>query len=346
MRNSIQIVVLCVGLIGALLVGSCASSAKKVQLTERYPVWPASPAEAKIKLVNIFSTSVDLNIGKGFWQWLGEVFLGSDVEEMVRPMAIVVINEQQIFVADPGVHGVHLFDLKEDKYRLIKLSGNRNMLSPVALAAASHDVILITDSKAGQVYRYQYGDESAFVVDLDEELLQPTGIIVDEWTNEIYITDTKRHQIIVFDESGGLVRFIGRRGDADGELNFPTMIGWGTGGELLVTDSLNFRIQVFSKNGRYLSKFGEQGDATGYQSRPKGVVSDHRGNIYVVDSLFHSIQVFDLSGQYLLSVGEQGQAPGQFWLPTGIFINDEQKIYVADSYNKRVQVFQLVKAKR
>lgn len=331
-----------VAVISVLLVASCASSTKKNKISANYPVWPASPAKARIKLVNYFSLPDDLNIEKSFWQQVGEFFLGSEAQGMVRPMAITVHNEQQIYVADPGAHGVHLFDLKEEKYKLIKLNKNFNMLSPVALTVAGDNDILITDSKQAQVYRYKYGDEYASVVDLEEELLQPTGITVDPLTKEIYIVDTKRHQIVVFDETGGLVRYIGKRGTENGELNFPTMIWIDSYGHLLVTDSLNFRVQVFSKSGRYVSQFGKAGDATGYQSRPKGVVSDYRGNIYVVDSLFHNIQVFDSEGRYLLSVGEQGKSPGQFWLPTGLYIDEKQKIYVADSYNQRVQVFQVL----
>ena len=163
------------GVVSVFLIASCASSAKKSQLTEPYAAWPSPPAEAKIELVNVFSQPEDLNIGKGFWQQISEFFLGNNIEDMVRPMAIVVRNEQQIYVADPGVHGVHLFDLKEQDYKLIKLPEYREMLSPIALALSGTKDVLITDSKQAVVYRYHYGDEFASVLELEEGLEQPTG---------------------------------------------------------------------------------------------------------------------------------------------------------------------------
>lgn len=339
-----QIAALIIVLAITLVIANCAPLVNKQQIIDSYPSWPAAPAQAKIKLINVFSVPADLEIKKGFWQWLGDVVLGSEAVSMVRPMAIVVHKEQQIYVADPGVHGVHLFDLKEQDYQLIKLADAQNMLSPVALAISADGDILITDSKQAVVYKYHYGDEHASILELDEGVEQPTGIIVDKLTDDIYIVDTKKHQIIVYDATGSFVRVIGKRGTGNGEFNYPTMVCWNSDGDLLVTDSLNFRVQVFTKNGHYLKQFGKVGDATGYQARPKGVASDYQNNIYVVDSLFHNVQIFNSEGRYLLSVGEQGQAPGQFWLPSGIHIDEKQKIYVADSYNQRVQVFQLMKA--
>ena len=341
-----QIAAFIIVLAFTLVIANCAPMVNKQQKINAYPSWPAAPAKAKIKLVNIFSVPADLEIEKGFWQWLGDVILGSEVVSMVRPMAIVAYKGQQIYVADPGVHGVHLFDLKEQEYKLIKLADGAKMLSPVALAISANGDVLITDSKQVLVYKYHYGDEYASILELEEGLEQPTGIIVDKLTDDTYIVDTKRHQILVYDATGSFVRVIGKRGTDNGEFNYPTMVCWNSTGDLLVTDSLNFRVQVFNKNGRYLKQFGKLGDATGFQSRPKGIASDDQDNIYVVDALFHNVQIFNSSGQYLLSVGEQGQVAGQFWLPSGIFIDEKQKIYVADSYNQRVQVFELMKAVR
>ncbi|MDH5517531.1 MAG: 6-bladed beta-propeller [Gammaproteobacteria bacterium] len=324
---------------------SCTSVPNKDSKAVVYPVWPAPPATARIKLTAVFSLPQDLEIGKGFWSWLGNFFLGSEAENMVRPMAVVA-NDRRIYVADPGAYGVHLYDLKENSYKLIQLPAHHKMLSPVGISGSGDGGIYISDSKRAEIYYYKYGEEAATLVELDEAVLQPTGIRYNQTTKELFVVDTKNHQIVVFDETGGLIRYIGRRGDKNGEFNFPTMLWWDKDQNLFVTDSLNFRIQKFNKNGKYLQQFGKAGDATGFQSRPKGVAVDKKGHIYVVDSLFHNVQIFDSEGRYLLSFGEQGQAPGQFWLPTGIYIDDMQKIYVADSHNKRVQVFELEKAVR
>lgn len=324
-----------------VVLTSCTAVDRGMQ-EKNYPTWPAAPAKPRIKLTNIFSVPNDLNIVKGFWQKFADFFLGSEVVNMVRPMNIVKDSDDRIYVSDPGAHGIHLFDLKEHEYKLIKLKDQRDMLSPIAMTVSATDVLYITDSKSAVVYKYNNGDDFASQIELEEGLEQPTGILIDAKTEDLFIVDTKRHQILVYDATGDYIRVIGKRGKGNGEFNYPTMMSWDKDGNILVTDSLNFRIQQFNKNGRYIKQFGKVGDSSGYQSRPKGIATDKDNNIYVVDALFHTIQIFDPSGNYLLSVGEQGHTPGKFWLPSGIYIDKKQKIYVADSHNQRVQVFELI----
>jgi len=318
-----------------VLLSTCASVDTQPKSSGLF--WPSS-ASPKISFVQSFSTPDELGIGRSFWQWIGDVVFGGDETHMVRPMDVVTVGPHLIYVADPGVRGVHRFDTRDQSYHLIQAKDAFELPSPVALAADKSGNVYVSDSKLAQLFLIRKDTEVAVPVVLDEALQQPTGLSIDNNSGDIYLLDTPQHQVLVFTVSGRLKKRIGQRGIEAGEFNFPTHIQI-KNNTLLVTDSLNFRIQLFDLNGNYLSGFGQAGQSSGYLSRPKGIAMDKAEHIYVVDGLLNNIQLFDRGGQLLMAVGEQGQQPGQFWLPTGIHINEQQKIYVADSHNRRVQVF-------
>jgi len=308
------------------------------------PVWPAAPAQPRVVYDFAFSNAEELGINKGFWQRLGEFFAGPENIQMVRPMAVAISRDGLIFVADPGVHGVHRFDLLNKQYDLLRLKDGLELPSPVALVSDKKGNVFISDSELGKIFWLTSDAEYAREVKLDTDLKQPTGLAVDA-SGHLFVVDTSQHQVLMFDK-GRLLKRFGKRGKGVGEFNFPTMIWHHQDGSILVTDSLNFRIQKFDVEGRYLGQFGELGDASGYHARPKGLATDQAGRVYVVDSLFHNVQIFNSAGDFLLDIGEQGRGKGQFWLPTGIFIDDQKKIYVADSHNRRIQVFRYLGTKQ
>jgi DNA-binding beta-propeller fold protein YncE len=256
-------------------------------------------------------------------------------------MAVVAVGEV-IYVADPGVKGVHRFDQAAGRYDLLRGEGDMPLGSPVSLARGANGNVYGADSALGKVFVIRPGAKSVSPLALHAELRQPTGIAADPATGRLFVVDTAAHRVLAFRPDGSVESSFGGRGAGDGEFNYPTLAWRDDSGRLYVTDALNFRIQFFDAQGKFLGKFGRVGDGTGDAARQKGVATDRFGHVYIVDSLFHAFQVFDPSGRFLLSVGEPGSGRGEFWLPTGIFISENDTIYVADSYNRRVQVFRYI----
>jgi len=302
-------------------------------------VWPEKPAQARIAYVRSFASPRDLGISKGFFAQIADFITGGTDWHLVRPMAVLATTDGIIYVADPGSKAVHRFDTIKGKHKLIIGKDNQVLPSPVGLALGAKGELYITDSALGQVFVLPVGADTAEVLDLKITPDQPTNIVVDQISKRLYVVDAALHHIKVYEPNGALLKTIGRRGDGNGEFNFPSMIWLDNKDRLLVSDALNFRVQIFDLDGRFVSKFGHHGDGTGDLSRPKGVATDQYGHIYVVDALFHSVQVFNESGEFLLNVGGQGNAVGEFLLPTGIYISHDNMIYVADSHNNRIQVF-------
>ncbi|NMG45499.1 6-bladed beta-propeller [Aromatoleum toluvorans] len=300
-------------------------------------VWPPAPETARIAYIRSIAGPADLGITRSLLERMQDLLLGADEARMVRPMAVVAVKGV-IYVADPGVQGVHRFDPLGGGYTLVRGPGGTPLPSPVGLAEGAAGDVYVTDSRLARVLVIKPGERTAAPLVLDSPPVQPTGIAFDPAAGHLLVVDTGAHRILVFDHDLRLQTSIGRRGEGPGEFNFPTALWRGADGRLYVTDSLNFRIQIFDADGRVAGVFGRSGDVPGDTPRPKGVATDRDGHIYLVDALLHSLQIFDEAGRFLLPVGQQGRERGDFWLPAGIFVGSDGYIYVADSYNRRVQV--------
>ncbi|MDH4060662.1 MAG: SMP-30/gluconolactonase/LRE family protein [Aquincola sp.] len=324
----------------ALLMAACAAPAP-VTPPPTPLVWPAEPDAPRVRFVQTFSRAEDLGIRKGLLQRVGELLFGSEDLHLIRPMAVISTGSL-IYVADPGARGVHRFDRAEGRHQLLRAEGGQPLPSPVGIAQGADGMVYVTDSALRKVFTLAPGAEFAVERRLRAELRQPTGVAFDPASGRLFVTDTAAHCVQVFERDGTLALTIGRRGSADGEFNYPTMLWRDASGRLYVADALNFRVQVFDPQGRFLSKFGRHGDGSGDMARHKGVATDSHGHVYVIDSLLHAVQIFDASGRLLLAIGGQGRDRGEFWLPAGVYIDGDDTIYVADAYNQRVQVLRYV----
>jgi DNA-binding beta-propeller fold protein YncE len=302
-------------------------------------VWPPAPDKARIQYLYSISRPEDIGVSPSFFKKVVRVLTGKkEFQQIVRPYGIFVSSEEVLYVADPGMHAVHLFDLRDYRYDTIKKFKKKELVSPIGVAMDSKGFLYISDSILKTVFVYnEEGDPERTIGEADQ-FLRPTGVSVHPLQENLYVVDTNAHVIKVFDLTGNFLFSIGRRGTEKGAFNYPTSLSIDREGLLYVTDSLNFRIQVFKPDGEFLYLFGKHGDGMGEFSHPKGVALDSEGNIYVTDAIFDAIQIFDKRGTLLLYLGGAGQGPGQFWIPTELFIDSTNRIFVSDSYNQRVQV--------
>ncbi|MGZ4815041.1 MAG: 6-bladed beta-propeller [Terriglobales bacterium] len=300
----------------------------------------------KLTFERVLTSERDIRGKQGFFKKLVDVVAGEpDYKAMQRPYGVAVDSKERVIVTDPGLGGIHIFDVVQHKYKFIerKDKSHDSMLEPQCIAIDAADNIYVTDSKAGKVFVFEpsgkYKGVFGSLKGGEGFFKRPTGIAIDRDTQEIFITDTLRDRIYVLDSKGQVLRTIGQHGEQNGEFNFPTelMVKNGT---LAVVDAMNFRVQTFNVKGGFESSFGSLGDGEGGFFRPKGIALDSENHIYVVDGMWGSVQVFDREGQLLYLFGGRGTALGRFQLPAGLYIDPNDRVYVVDSYNHRVQVFQ------
>ena len=116
---------------------ACAQSNKRFSYPaekQKQIVWPSEPAKPRIRYIGSFSSPADLHIEKGFFTRLAEFFTGSEEQYLVRPMAVLAPTDNEIYVADPGIKGIHYFNIEAGEYKQIRLRDGQPLPSPVAMA--------------------------------------------------------------------------------------------------------------------------------------------------------------------------------------------------------------------
>jgi hypothetical protein len=188
-----------------------------------------------------------------------------------------------------------------------------------------------SESKWRRVLTGEVKESTAFSKPFDVEACQ----------GKVYVSDTVRRSVLVFDVPRGLFNEIGIV--EPGELRKP--LGMAVDGDcnLYVVDGTLKRVVVFDEDGEFVSAFG----GTQFFERPSHVDVDADGRYaYVVDTggvstELHRVRVFDIaSGQHVFDIGRRGKGPGQFNLPRDVAVAPDGRIYVVDGANFRVQVFE------
>jgi len=341
----------------AFAVAACAAPAPSVLRLDAEPgrtmrTWPHAPEVPRFRQEGVLIGELNYDApgatGKSGWrtalEWITGLGFGEAREELLRPSAGAAEGCGRIVVADPGRGGVFSFRPEGGLDVYEYAFGARRFASPTGVACGAGRSLFIVDSALGAVVELDGEGRTVRRIGVGE-FGRPTGIALDRERGELYVADTGTHEIRVFDLSGRALRRFGRRGEAEGEFNYPTHL-WFRGGDLYVADTMNGRVQVFGRGAsRPRLVLGSRGLYVGQLVRPKGVATDSAGNIYVIESYYDHLLVFDREGRFLLPIGGLGRGEGQFYLPSGLWIDERDRVYVADMFNGRVVVFQFLGGK-
>jgi DNA-binding beta-propeller fold protein YncE len=177
----------------------------------------------------------------------------------------------------------------------------------------------------------------AALVGLDEEknslinLMQPQQVSTDN-NGRIYVADTGRQAIFVFDEITGDL-FIWN----ESSLNVPFLSPIGVANvenSIWVTDSRLSLVYQLNYNGEVINTVGK-----GVLERPTGITYDPESDrIFISDTADNNIKVFNTKGELIDVWGHRGLDNGELNHPTFITYR-QNKLYVADSLNARIQIF-------
>jgi len=207
----------------------------------------------KLTFERVLTSEKDIRGQKGFVKKMVDFVAGEpDFKPMLRPYSVAVDSHGRVIVTDPGLGGVHVFDVEQHKYKFLQREdkGKNSLLQPQCVAVDANDNIYVTDSSAGKVFLWdakgKYKGMFGNLKGGEGFFKRPTGIAIDRDTHEIYVTDTLRDRIYVLDEKGQTIRTIGQRGEQNGEFNFPTEV-LSKNGVLAVVDAMNFRVQTFDR---------------------------------------------------------------------------------------------------
>ena len=330
------------GALAGIFVTGCAVHPRTPAITaaaSASQVWPPPPEVARISYVQTILRPADIGMKFSAFTRLGHWITGSEKgnERLLKPFGLALDENDNICLTDTGANAVCYYDRAKKKWHRWTRIGDVHLTSPVAVAKRG-GTFFVADSASGRVIAFK--EDAKILFQVTNHLGRPSGVAI--LNDRLFVADSQRHTIVVFNLRGDFQREFGRRGIGHAEFNFPTHLAVDGQRNLLVTDSMNARVQVLDADGIYKGEIGNIGDSPGHFARPKGAAVDSFGNVYVLDALFDNLQIFDHSGRLLLNFGETGGQPGQFWLANGIAITRENEILVADSYNHRIQVFKYV----
>jgi len=161
--------------------------------------------------------------------------------------------------------------------------------------------------------------------------LNAHGLEVDHEDN-VWVTDTRTHQVYKFTHDGELLLTVGEREKLglDGtHFNQPTDVTVTPTGEFYVSDGYgNSRVAKFAADGTFLFDWGKKGDAPGEFDLPHGITLDPKGNVYVCDRSNMRLQVFDPKGKFLRQWS--GEQLGEVGRPWGVEYAPDGNLYVID----------------
>ena len=197
--------------------------------------------------------------------------------------------------------------------------------------------------------------------DGDDELNNPTDVVLDKNGKTIYVVDNNNERINVFEDDGdhdfeyGTFCDIaaiqdcndnadGANDDGDGQFNNPISIAIDALGKFFVVDSDNERVQVFDDDGEFQSKFGSSDSGLDeYLGSAEGIViQESSREIFVSNTERDSISVFDSTGDFLFEF-DSFDGNDDFQNPTSMIINNsDEMFYVSDTGNDRIVIFELV----
>jgi sugar lactone lactonase YvrE len=263
---------------------------------------------------------------------------------LAKPYGVGVDSKGRIYVADTYVAAVFIYDQEKKSIELIRNGIEAKFKTIIGLAIDDNDRVFVSDASLKNVSVFG-ADRKLETTFGDDEFGRPTGMAIDVENRLLYVVDSQKETVFVFDaDTLKKLRTIGhpaaKEGDEDpGTLSRPTNVTVDQDGNVYITDTINDRIQIFDPDGTFISMFGKNGDGPGTFARPKGVAIDADGHIWVADASQCRIQVFDREGHLLAYFGEPGFLPGQFGLPAGLFIDKNNRVIVSEQLKGRIQIF-------
>jgi DNA-binding beta-propeller fold protein YncE len=175
----------------------------------------------------------------------------------------------------------------------------------------------------------------AFRFGLADLVVAPDGslLVVDNPNGWIYVLDRQERLSLI----------IGGKGEAVGQMHYPTFLCLDESFRITVSDTLNSRLQVLTVMGAPEKVLGVKGMGVGQLIRPKGVARDDRGQLFVADSFLNAVQVFDAQGGFIGVLGdEEGKQLLDLGMPNGLAFLGGDLLAICEKISRRVTVRQMI----
>lgn len=202
----------------------------------------------------------------------------------VRIIGLAMDDGDRLFVSDPGLNHVLVFDANHTATDVI----TEGMAEPGSLAIDRENRLLyVSDIKLDQILVYD-ADSLKLMRKIGTtghnhelttpgDFAKPSGLAVDADGN-LYVCDTLNDRIEVFDADGRFISTYGKNGDGPGYFARPKGVAIDSDGHIWVADGMQDRVQVFNQQWQLLIVFGGHGLLPGQFQGIVGVTADNKNN--------------------------------------------------------------------
>lgn len=150
----------------------------------------------------------------------------------------------------------------------------------------------------------------------------------------IFVADTFRKEIMMYDETGAFVRAYGK------ELQMKPVDVAADDKQIYALDISNNEIKVIDRQtGELAGSLGKGTETQPGLSLPTNLNLDKDGFLYVTNSGSGRVVKLDRDGHIVHAFGRLGDSFGEFGRPRGISVDDKGRIFVADASHQNVQIF-------
>nr|MDP2191900.1 hypothetical protein [Rhodoferax sp.] len=195
-----------------------------------------------------------------------------------------------------------------------------------AITVAPDLSLYVADTNARQVLHFSFDGRLLQRFSNDMEMARPVAVLLDESSGRLWVADSLRNQVLVFNSLGRVLSALRSREGRSIEA-----MAQGPDGLYLV-DRLSRQVVVIGQDGTDIAVLGK-----GTLKMPGVIAVDRYNRVFVSDSFDNTIKVYE-QGQLVASVGGSGAIPASFNRITSLWM-DQNMLYVADSLNARIQTF-------
>ena len=218
---------------------------------------------------------------------------GENAGELKNPTGIAIDKDRNILVSEYYNHRVQIFS-SEGKH-LGSFGGkgilDSQLLRPWGLSLDSTGNVIVADS--GNRLIKIFTPDGKFVMKIGGPGSFNFPVHCVHCRDYFIVSDGNENCIKVFNREGHFQYKFGKKGEGDGEFNFPRFLSVTQSKHLLVCDMGNHRIQVFELDGKFVGKFGTKGNNLGEFNEPFSVAVLSNDQIVVSEHNNNRIQIFE-----------------------------------------------------
>ena len=218
---------------------------------------------------------------------------GENAGEFKNPTGIAINKNRNILVSEYINHRVQI--LSWEGRHLGSFGGKGSLDSqlsyPWGLSLDSTGNVIVAD--AGNKLIKIFTPDGRFVMKIGGQGSFSFPVHCVQCGEYFIVSDTGEHCIKVFNREGHFQYKFGKKGEGDGEFNYPRFLSVTQSKHLLVCDCFNHRIQVFQLDGKFVGTFGTNGSKLGEFNQPFSVAILSNDQIVVSDHNNSRIQIFE-----------------------------------------------------